>query len=93
MIEQLGYFLVAYALFAGGIIFLMTFGRSPIFAGTVVERASDFIAGGCLDSGLCVQTSQACQLRPKVGLMQSRLVSNLLEMQGIYKEDMWDCSS
>jgi hypothetical protein len=53
MLEYLGYFLVGYAIFAGVLIFLMTFGRSAAFAGTIVERASDFVAGGCLDSALC----------------------------------------
>lgn len=52
MIAALSYFLVAYALFAGIVVFLMTFGRSPVFAGTFVERCSDFMAGGCFDSGL-----------------------------------------
>lgn len=52
MFGALSYFLVAYALFAGTVVFLMTFGRSPVFAGTFVERASDFVAGGCVDSGL-----------------------------------------
>jgi hypothetical protein len=57
MLEYLGYFLLAYALFAGVLVFLLTFGRSAVFAGTIVERAGDFVAGGCLDSALCAPMS------------------------------------